>query len=162
LTGAWQRKSRAALAREPGKKDLHMTVLVERELLRNGSEPLRSLAWWAAEAERNGTDWRSLLLTVLRVSKIIELCPICEREPCLTPSFCQLCREADSNRARLPRNKIARQRPTPQTTIEAIKQAVRDRGVSALDEPPTRERLQRCDAAAIAEIDRWLLKRGVS
>jgi|SRR5215831_10505921 len=53
-------------------------------------------------------------------------------------------------------------RPTPNATIETVKQAVRDRGVSALDEKQTRERLQRCDPAAIAEIDHWLLKRGIS
>jgi len=53
-------------------------------------------------------------------------------------------------------------RPTPNATIETVKQAVRDRGVSALDEKQIRERLQRCDPAAIAEIDHWLLKRGIS
>src|SRR5262249_34920390 len=53
-------------------------------------------------------------------------------------------------------------RPTPNATIEAVKQAVRDRGVSALDEVETQERLRRCDAAAITEIDQWLLKRGIS
>jgi hypothetical protein len=53
-------------------------------------------------------------------------------------------------------------RPTPNVTIEAVRQAVRDRGVSALDEKQTRERLQQCDPAAIAEIDHWLLKRGIS
>jgi hypothetical protein len=47
-------------------------------------------------------------------------------------------------------------RPTPNATIEAIKQAVRDRGVPALKEPAARERLSRCDDAARAEIDRWL------
>jgi hypothetical protein len=52
-------------------------------------------------------------------------------------------------------------RPTPNATIETVKQAVRDRGVSALDEKQTRERLQRCDPAAIAEIDQWILKRGI-
>jgi len=53
-------------------------------------------------------------------------------------------------------------RPTPNATIETVKQAVRDRGVLALDEKQTRDRLQRCDPAAIAEIDHWLLKRGIS
>jgi len=47
-------------------------------------------------------------------------------------------------------------RPTPNATIEAIKQAVRDGGVAALKEPATRERLSRCDDAAHAEIGRWL------
>jgi hypothetical protein len=88
-------------------------------------------------------------------------CNVCECEPCPCQSFCQLCREADSRRVGLPKNEISRQRPTPQITIEAIKQAVRDRGVSALDEPSTQQRLQRCDAAAIAEIDQWILKRGI-
>src|SRR5262245_35085631 len=36
-------------------------------------------------------------------------------------------------------------RPTPESTIAAIKQAVRDRGANALDEPQTRARMQRCD-----------------
>jgi hypothetical protein len=53
-------------------------------------------------------------------------------------------------------------RRTPNATIEAVKQAVRDRGVSALDQIETLERLQRCDAAAIAEIDHWLFNRGIS
>jgi hypothetical protein len=47
-------------------------------------------------------------------------------------------------------------RATPGTTIEAIKVAVRDRGVAALKEPATRERMQRCDAAARADVERWL------
>ncbi len=48
-------------------------------------------------------------------------------------------------------------RPMPDATIEAVKQAVRDRGVAALDESATRERLARCDAKALKAIDRWLI-----
>ena len=44
-------------------------------------------------------------------------------------------------------------RPTAQVTIEAILYCVRERGVSALQEPANRERLSRCDAAALAQID---------
>jgi hypothetical protein len=47
-------------------------------------------------------------------------------------------------------------------TIEAVKQGVCDRGVSALDDPHTQERLQQCDSAAIAEIDHWLFRRGIA
>jgi hypothetical protein len=61
-----------------------------------------------------------------------------------------------------PRFNEPRARPTPGVTVEAIKQAVRDRGLCALDEPQTRERLQRCDDRAILEIDQWLLKREIS
>ena len=44
--------------------------------------------------------------------------------------------------------------PTPDATIEAIMYSVRERGLSALDEPATRERLARCDAAARNQINR--------
>jgi hypothetical protein len=39
-------------------------------------------------------------------------------------------------------------RPTPQVTIEAVVLAVRERGLKALEEPDTLERLSRCDDAA--------------
>jgi hypothetical protein len=48
-------------------------------------------------------------------------------------------------------------RPTPQATIEAIMHCVRERGLAALN----LERLSRCDAAAIAQIDRRLTKESV-
>jgi hypothetical protein len=74
--------------------------------------------------------------------------------------FWRLCREADARRPRVrPRHT---ERPTPGVTVEAVRQAVRDRGISALNEPNTRERLRRCDNAAISEIDRWLCKQGMS
>jgi hypothetical protein len=144
------------------------------------AESLHDLAWWAAERQRAGTDWRGLLLTVLRVCNVIEPCPVCGCEPCRTASFCRLCREADAtaaarrhhpNRLQVMDDDVSlerayeqmkKARPTPNATIEAVKQAVRDRGVSALDEKQTRERLQRCDTAAIVKIDQWLLKRALS
>jgi hypothetical protein len=122
------------------------------------AEALHDLAWWAAEAERNGSDWRGVLLTVLRSLGVIESCPVCGGEPCPSPSFCQLCREADA-KAAPKRREGSWSRPTPLTLIEAIKQSVRDRGIAALKEPATRERLSRCDAAALTEIDRWLQHR---
>jgi|SRR5262245_23242857 len=145
------------------------------------AEALRGLAWWAAERERVGTDWRGILLTVLRSLNVIRPCTVCGCEPCPTPSFCQVCREADAKAAAGRRDdhrrrrlmdadislerayeQMMKARPTPNATIETVKQAVRDRGVLALDEKQTRDRLQRCDPAAIAEIDHWLLKRGIS
>jgi hypothetical protein len=44
------------------------------------------------------------------------------------------------------------------TLVEAIKQGVRDRGIAALKEPATRDRLSQCDRVARAEIDRWLTR----
>jgi hypothetical protein len=52
-----------------------------------------------------------------------------------------------------------RNRPTSQTTVEAILYCVRERGIAALKEPANLERLSRCDAAALAQIDARLAKR---
>jgi hypothetical protein len=51
-----------------------------------------------------------------------------------------------------------RHRPTPQVTIEAVIHSVRSRGLKALKEPGNIERLSRCDAAALAQIDARLKK----
>jgi hypothetical protein len=51
-----------------------------------------------------------------------------------------------------------RNRPTPKVTIEAVIHAVRERGLTALKEPVTAERLERCDAAAKTEIERRIAK----
>lgn len=46
--------------------------------------------------------------------------------------------------------------PTPQTTIEAVIWACRERGLDALHEAETIERLRRCDAAARQQIEKRL------
>jgi hypothetical protein len=51
-----------------------------------------------------------------------------------------------------------RNRPTPQTIIEAILFCVRERGLAALKEPANLERLSRCDATAKARIDQRIEK----
>ena len=52
----------------------------------------------------------------------------------------------------------ARSRPTPQVTIEAILSCVRERGIAALNEPVNIERLSRCHAGALAQIDARLVQ----
>jgi hypothetical protein len=44
-------------------------------------------------------------------------------------------------------------RVTPQATVEAIMVAVRERGLSALEEPANIERLNRCDRTARAQLN---------
>jgi hypothetical protein len=51
-----------------------------------------------------------------------------------------------------------RNRPTPNVVVEAIMLAVRERGLAALKEPATVERLERCDASARAEINQRIEK----
>ena len=53
-------------------------------------------------------------------------------------------------------------RSTPEVTIEAIKQAVRESGAGALAELPIKLKLQSCDHSALAELDRWLLGQSIA
>jgi hypothetical protein len=48
---------------------------------------------------------------------------------------------------------LQRSRPTAQSTIDAVCHAVKTRGLDALQEPDTLERLARCDRAAKQQID---------
>ena len=66
------------------------------------AEAFRDLAWWAAERERLGTDWRGILLTVLRCLGALSSCDICGAAPCINSSFCRLCRQDDAKAARMP------------------------------------------------------------
>ncbi len=78
----------------------------------------------------------------------LERCPLCGATS----------RRSGGN-ARIPPLKYRRpilRRPTPEATIEAIKHTVRTSGLAALKEPATRERLSRCDEAAIKTLDDWL------
>jgi hypothetical protein len=54
-----------------------------------------------------------------------------------------------------------RNRPTPKVVVEAVMVAVRARGLAALKEPRIAERLERCDAAARAEINKRIEKLGL-
>jgi hypothetical protein len=52
-------------------------------------------AWWADECESLGTDWQSLGRVVARLVTHLAPCPMCERKPCQTPSFCETCRHQE-------------------------------------------------------------------
>jgi histidinol dehydrogenase len=82
-------------------------------------------------------------------------CSVCGAGPCINRSFCRLCRAADKRRTRSKYNdgRLNDARPTPQATVEAVMHAVRERGIAALKESATVERLERCDAAAMTEIE---------
>jgi hypothetical protein len=67
---------------------------------------------------------------------------------------CALCDHRE--RQRLPYR--PERRPTPRTVVEAVLHTVRERGPAALHEPKNLERLRRCDAMALAQIDARLAK----
>jgi hypothetical protein len=95
-----------------------------------------------------------------------ESCPLglCENGVCADPGFCAGARaadaKADAERARQATS-AARPRGTSPTTIEAIMYAVRSRGLTALKEKDTLERLSRCDERALNEIDQRIAKLGI-
>jgi hypothetical protein len=81
-------------------------------------------------------------------------CEICGCSPCASWTFCKTCRAVDRKAAALRQNTRANhQRPTPESTIEAVMVAVRARGIGALREPDNLQRLRQCDAKAKAEIN---------
>jgi hypothetical protein len=82
------------------------------------------------------------------------ICATCGSDPCVNPGFCKACRSADRQARGKLRPRAEARLPTPQVTIEAVMYAVRSRGLAALKEPATVERLSRCDVAAMAEIER--------
>jgi len=53
---------------------------------------------------------------------------------------------------------IQRRQATARATIEAMWQSIQEKGVEALADPDNQDRLRRCDAAAIAEINRRIGK----
>ena len=106
--------------------------------------------WWAIESRRAGSDWAGLIEVHLAA---LERLGFMGADP---SSFGLACERAGACAPRRPKN---RPRPTPQMTIEAIKQSVRDGGVAAIKQSDNRERLSRCDNAARAEINRWLQQR---
>ena len=53
---------------------------------------------------------------------------------------------------------IQRRQATARATIEAMWQSIQEKSVEALADPDNQDRLRRCDAAAIAEINRRIGK----
>ena len=110
-----------------------------------------------------------------QVNTAMSACETCGNNPCVNPSFCAASRKTDREigQRRLPPGippdwgkmsldalwvQLSQARRTPQTTIEAIMYSVRERGIAALKEPANVERLRRCDAAALAQIDARISK----
>jgi hypothetical protein len=104
---------------------------------------LRDRAWWAAEAARTGTDWRSLGDAALEVLVSAGIIP-------LEPSFELACVEADRGRLPPPKRSGAAM-AAPPTTIEALMLSLR-RGVSELARPETQQRLSTLDQSQLESV----------
>lgn len=117
-----------------------LTVLLEIERLD------RDRTWWAAEAARTGTDWRSLVDAVLEAlvsAGIIRL----EHS-----TFELACEQADRDRLPHPSRSEAAMAALP-TTIEALMFSLR-RGVNELARPDTLRRLSALDGDQVKQVCR--------
>ena len=60
--------------------------------------------FWAAESERIGTNWRSLISLLFEIVERLRAssssCATCGGTTCVNPGFCVLCRDADDRKAR--------------------------------------------------------------
>lgn len=111
------------------------------------ADPVRDREWWAAEAERVGSDWKSVGDLALDIISTW----------LMESSFERACRIAEEKAHQEPPKPRAVP-PTPQTTVDAVLYSLAKRGLGALLEPATKERLSRCDKAALAQIDACVRK----
>lgn len=82
-------------------------------------------------------------------------CPTCGADPCVNPSFCRACREADQRKTHKSRWYVydrAQLDGTPQPTVEALMFSLRSRGTSALEESSTKRRLSELSEQQLHEI----------
>jgi hypothetical protein len=140
----------------------------------------RDRDWWRRESARLGSDWNGVMQLAIE-NAISEA----QDDPWDNPGWAEAAEEyqkargnrvsvidiapADVRRIKAllePSVSLERAywqiqnqpRPTPETVVDAILYCVQARGLAALKEPKNIERLSRCDAAALAEVDRRVAK----
>jgi hypothetical protein len=136
-------------------------------LVSTGTNPGGWRAWWREQSRLDGSDWRSLLTQHREVFQCLcehvevqlMVCPVCNCDPCLGPTFCAACRKADAARKpkgdailRLTRlmdpavtfeqakREISGKNRAAASTVEALMFELRG-GTKALSEPVVRRRL---------------------
>jgi hypothetical protein len=106
----------------------------------------RDRAWWAAEAVRAGTDWRSLADAVLAALISVGIIPLEQS------TFQLACQQSD--REQLPRpSRSGAAMAAPSTTVEAVMFALR-RGASELTQSDTLRRLSALDGDQVKQVCR--------
>jgi len=118
--------------------EVDFTILTDSEKLE------RDRIWWAAEAVRTGTDWRSLADAVLEALVSVGIIRLEQS------TFELACEQAD--REQLPRpSRSEAAMAAPPTTIEALMLSLR-RGVNELDKSDTLLRLSALDGDQLKQV----------
>jgi hypothetical protein len=136
----------------PARLENSRAFLAKAEASRKNDEhflsgPSSGREWWRYEARRRGSDWDGVISLALEIAA--SMMPECDR-----------CRYWLPELKPTPQAAKPRPQPTPPVVVDAILYSVAARGPRALQEPANRERLSRCDKAAIQEIDRRMAKIG--
>jgi hypothetical protein len=138
-------------------------------------------AWWAEAASRTGSDWHNVVEAAIEMMVAAGIGEQPESKGLWAQSWREaaveyhrdqagrLAVEIEPKRLARPRrlmedgvspdrawHELHADRPTPEVTLDAIKLAVRERGLVALNEPATQQRLRHCDADARTQLDGWL------
>jgi hypothetical protein len=113
---------------------------------------------WREYWRVHGTSWRSLFEVSLDrlCHVVVSACPTCGAAPCINPTFCQLCRDAEARKRPPPAQRFDISAPQP--TVEALMYSLRQRGVKALEEPETKRRLSELSDRQVIEVGNRLQK----
>jgi hypothetical protein len=82
-------------------------------------------------------------------------CDICGADPCINPTFCRACRNADDHKPRTSRWYVYDRTQldgAPQPTVEALMYSLRERGTKALEEANTKRRLSDLGDQQVIEV----------
>jgi hypothetical protein len=118
--------------------------------------------WWTTEAERSGSDWSGVVDAHFRVCGRLRgsmtACSMCGAAPCINPSFCKGCRDADACKASASIRHREHVSGARRTTVEALMFSLRERGTGALSEPPVARRLLELNDQQVIEVGNRLQK----
>jgi transposase len=79
-------------------------------------------------------------------------CPTCGASPCIIPSFCAACRDADRRQLKAHFEGEKQRSGASQATVEALMWSLRERGTKALEEPGTKRRLSELNNQQVIEV----------
>jgi hypothetical protein len=97
--------------------------------------------------------------TVISTGTALTTCPTCGASPCINPSFCAVCRDADRRRAQAQHAPSERYNEAPEATYNAVVYELRNYGVSQLSKPNSQRRLSDLSTAQIKNLMAGLQQR---
>jgi hypothetical protein len=132
------RATPAATGRDPPEDRLGGSIKTNNQFFLEKAS-FHDREWWRSEAVRLGSDWQSVGELAIEIISSLK----------------ESDRERSNRVAEVTRQRAHKQAPrrTPQSTIDAVMDCVRERGLVALREPTNRARLRTFDAEARRQLN---------